>query len=197
MKILDFDPISELFIAQGTRPKSFGELNLRTLSPFQRALLVIDGTVTKFIEAFTMEPIKIVRLSQKSMQLSEDNEWLEARSGALVLIRQVLLQGRYSDTLHAFATSIVVPDRLDESIRQHLDLDGEGLGRMLISGRMETRREVLWYGKERAQDLPEIVRNLVDGEFISRTYRIIAKGTPIMLINEKFPYGVDALPSHY
>ncbi len=50
--------------AQASRPPELDELDLRTLTPFQRALLVLDGTVTKFIEAYTMEPLDIIRLAQ-------------------------------------------------------------------------------------------------------------------------------------
>ena len=38
-----FDPLSDLFLAQFDRPQELGSVNLRTLSPFQRSLLVIDG----------------------------------------------------------------------------------------------------------------------------------------------------------
>jgi hypothetical protein len=48
-----FTPMSDLFVAQFTRPKHLEQINLRSLTPFQRALLVLDGTVTKFIEAYT------------------------------------------------------------------------------------------------------------------------------------------------
>ena len=48
--------------AQASRPPELGELDLRTPTPLQRALLVLDGTVTKFIEAYTMKPLDIVRL---------------------------------------------------------------------------------------------------------------------------------------
>ena len=33
------------------------------------------------------------------------------------------------------------------------------------------------------------------GEFIARTYRVVHDGRPFMLINEKFPVGVDPAPS--
>jgi chorismate-pyruvate lyase len=114
-----------------------------------------------------------------------------------MVVRQVLLRGKYSHTLHAYAVSLIIPDRLRTAVKADLDLDGEGLGRILLNNRIETRREVLWYGKERAEDLPESIRHLTNTEFISRTYRIIADGKPVMLINEKFPFGGDDLPSHY
>ena len=35
-----FDPLSDLFVAQSARPAEVHTINLRTLTPFQRALLV-------------------------------------------------------------------------------------------------------------------------------------------------------------
>jgi chorismate-pyruvate lyase len=192
-----FDPMRDLFIAQSARPAQLREINLRTLTPVQRALLVIDGTVTKFIEAYTMEPVEIVRLGQEKWVLSADHDWLEASKDTRVVARQVLLRGKYSRNLHAYATSLVVPDRLKRTVKQGLDIDGEGLGRLLLNNGIETRREVLWYGLEHADNLPDPIRDLNGHEFISRMYRIIAGGQPIMLINERFPSGDDWLPSHY
>ena len=42
------DPLEELFIAQFARPAELRPVNLRAISPNQRALLSIDGTVTTF-----------------------------------------------------------------------------------------------------------------------------------------------------
>jgi chorismate-pyruvate lyase len=192
-----FDPMSELLVAQSSKPLHLGEINLRALSPFHRALLVIDGTVTKFIEAYTLEPVEVVRLRQETRRLSTKHVWLEADKDTAVIARQVLLQGKYSSKLYAYAVSLIVLDRLGEEVKNRLEIDGDGLGRILLNSRMETRREVLWYGKEHAKGLPGVILNLVNGDCISRTYRIIADGQPIMLINEKFPSSGDQLPSHY
>lgn len=189
----DFNPMSDLFMAQFEKPAQLGDINLRVLSPFQRALLVIDGTVTKFIEAYTMEPIEIIRLAQSTQPMSMDNIWLDTSKGTDVIVRQVILRGEYSGTLYAYAVSLIVPNRLPDKIKRGLEIDGEGLGRILLGGRMETRRDVLWYGREKLKKLPEAIQHLTDGEFISRTYRIFAGGQPIMLINERFPVNTDQL----
>ncbi|NJN69483.1 MAG: hypothetical protein HC801_03780 [Nitrospira sp.] len=81
-KTNDFNPMEDLLTAQFALPADLRELNLRTLTPFQRALMVIDGTVTKFIEAYTMEQIEILRLGQEIRPLTVDNEWLEAEKEA-------------------------------------------------------------------------------------------------------------------
>ncbi len=189
----DFDPMSDLVMAQFEKPAQLGDINLRVLSPFQRALLVIDGTVTKFIEAYTMEPIEIIRLAQSTQPMSIDNIWLDTSKGTDVIVRQVILRGEYSGTLYAYAVSLIVPNRVPDKIKGGLEIDGEGLGRILLGGQMETRRDVLWYGREKLKELPETIQHLTDGEFISRTYRIFAGGQPIMLINERFPVNTDQL----
>lgn len=197
MRNLDvFDPMADLFVAQSYRPAELEDINLRTLTPFQRALLTIDGTVTKFIEAFTMEPIDVIRLAQSVRPLEADHSWLEAAESTPVIRRQVLLQGRYSGVAYAYAASLILPDRISDDMRERLQSDGESLGRILLSGMVETRREILWYGREPAADVPEPVRDLLGDDYlISRTYRIIQSDRVLMMINEKFPGRSDHLPS--
>ena len=187
VSIAPFDPLSDLLVAQKVRPAHLTDVNLRTLTPFQRSLLAIDGTVTKLIEAHTMEPVDVVLLEQKEKQLAEDHAWLEAPSGTSVIARQVLLRGRYSYALYAYAVSLLVFHRLSSAIRSDLKKNPGGLGRILLEHQLETRREVLWYGREQLRQVPTAIEPLANGGFISRTYRIIAEGQPLMLINEKFP----------
>lgn len=192
-----FDPLRELFVAQSLRPGQLGEINLRALTPFQRALLMIDGTVTKFIEAYRLEPVEIIRLQQTVEPLPTDHTWLEATKGTTVVAREVLLRGQHSRTLFAYAVSLIVPERVPDAIRADIELAGKGLGHIMLNSRLETHRELLWYGKEAVTRLPESLWHLANGDLISRTYRIIAGGRPIMLINENFPSADDRLPSHH
>ena len=53
-----------LFVAQDDKPATLREINLARLTPFQRGLLVTDGTVTQFIEAYTFMPVEVVLLQQ-------------------------------------------------------------------------------------------------------------------------------------
>jgi chorismate-pyruvate lyase len=190
-----FNPLKDLFAAQSSKPDTLRDVNLRALSPFQRALLVIDGTVTKFIEAYTMQPVEIIRLHQRIQNLPVDHIWLEAQRGVAVVAREVLLRGKYNQRLYAYAASLVIPDRLGEAENEKLEIEGEGLGRILNQNRLETYRDILWYGKEDLSSLPLAIGNLVGQAFLSRTYRIIARGKPIMFINEKFPLDQDWIPS--
>jgi chorismate-pyruvate lyase len=182
-----FDPTSDLFVAQFARPAGLQPVNMRALTPIKRSLLVIDGTVTKFIEAFTLEPVEVIRLGQAEHALSEPNEWLDTPAGTPVIARHVYLQSKYSQMVHAYAVSLIVPERLPESIQVGLEIESGGIGRILLTSKIENRREILWYGKERDVDLPDELEFLGDGEFLTRAYRVIVEGQPIMLITERFP----------
>ncbi|MDP3984989.1 MAG: chorismate pyruvate-lyase family protein [Acidimicrobiia bacterium] len=189
-----FDPLGDLFVAQFASPPGLLPVNLRTLSPFQRALLVIDGTVTKFLEAFTLQPVDVALVSQELRRLPEQHDWLEVDADTPVIAREVTLRGRYDRFLHAYAASLLVIERLPESVQQGLTTNPGGLGRIILDSKLETRREVLWYGRQRT-DQPRI-RELDGRQVLSRTYRIISGGHPLMLINEQFPLPDDLLPSH-
>jgi chorismate-pyruvate lyase len=188
------DPLEELFIAQFARPDELKSVNLRAISPYHRALMSIDGTVTKFIEAFRMEPVRVSVVSQENRALAEDHEWLDAEAGTPVIAREVELRGEISGRFYAFAPSLLVVGRLPRSVREQLDVHPQGIGRILSDANLETRREILWYGREQLDPPPP---GSAHDMFLSRTYRIMAGGTPLMLINEKFPTGEDALPSHH
>ena len=183
--------MKDLFVAQFAKPLDLEEINLSQLTPFQRALLVIDGTVTQFIEAYTFSPIEVVLLDQETQTLPTDHAWLETEKGTEVVARQVVLQMETKDdqhpTVHAYATSIIVLDRIPQTIREGLTIKGQGLGQLLQRSGLETRRDLLWWGLKRPKDLPEAILHLEGKPFLSRTYRVVANEQPIMLINEQSP----------
>ena len=192
----DFDPLLDLFTAQSNRPEDLQKVDLNALSPFLRSLLVTDGTVTNFIQAYTMEPVEVVVLGQRQQVIPTDNKWLELSSGTAVISRRVILQGRNSHIFRAYASSTIVTERLAESFHQGLERDSGGLGHTLNERRIESFRELLWYGKQTIQQLPDSVwgnihhkneKTTSSLELLSRTYRVITNGKPAMLISEVFP----------
>jgi chorismate-pyruvate lyase len=182
-----FDPFADLLSAQASRPRDWQPVNLRTLTPFQRALVSIDGTVTKFIEAYMLEPVESVLLTQQTQPLLADHPWLDLPASSQVIARQVLLRGRYSASIYAYAVSLLAPQRLPPTWLRELAVEPAGIGRVLLNSQIENRREILWYGREQIADLPETIECYAGSDFISRTYRIIANDQPVTLINEKFP----------
>ncbi len=191
-----FDPSSQAILAQFVEPPPGCEVNPRALSPFLRALLEIDGTVTRFIEAYMMEPIDVLKLGQGELRLPQPSDLLQAQEGSTVTTRQVLLQGCDSKKIYSYGSSLILPERMPENARKALQEPSRGLGRIMRETRMETYREIVWRYREYSQVLPEALRHMSASDFISRTYRIIWSGKPIMLINEKFPSSAD-LPDHH
>lgn len=190
-----FDPLKDVLMAQFAKPAELNAVNLRALSPFHRALLIIDGTLTTFLEVYTLEPVELKRLNHLPTRLTSDNEWLEVKSGSEIVLREVMIQGRQSHSLYAYAVASVALDRLPEEVSRELVAPGGSLGRVLNEQKIETRREILWYGREKNEHSPAAIRALYDGSFLCRTYRIIAGGKPVALIHEKFPSSIDAISS--
>ncbi len=180
-----FDPAESAFVAQQRRPAHLSPVNMADLTPFQRGLLVADGTVTRFVEAYWLEPVVVMRLAQSEATLTTADDWLELDAGAPVIRRRVVLFGRQTGRFFAWADSVMATQRLQPAVRSALDLEG-GLGRILLDTAMETRREGLWYGRERPPDAPAEVVARWPGEFLTRTYRVLASGRPIMVITERF-----------
>jgi chorismate-pyruvate lyase len=180
-----------LFVAQEDKPTTLKEINLARLTPFQRGLLVTDGTVTRFVEAYTLAPVEVALLQQAKQTLPTEHTWLQLPAGAEVISRQVVLQTHSqeesSPIIHTYADSLIVPQRLPASILNGLKSDKQGLGGLLRCSGLETRRELLWYGIEVLTDLPSAIAHLEGEKFINRTYRVFANQKPLMLINEKFP----------
>ena len=171
-------PVLEtLFAAQDRRPSHLQSIEVDSLSPFQRALLVADGTVTQLIEAYTLEAIAVVCLAQQTYCLTAADPWLELAVGDEVVDRQVVLQSQGNGLAYASAHSQIAVQRLPASIRKGLEQRDKGLGRLLIASQLETRRQLLWYGLDKN---PE-------GPCLSRTYRVWAGGVPVMIICECFP----------
>ncbi|RKU19746.1 hypothetical protein C6503_07480 [Candidatus Poribacteria bacterium] len=184
--------MKSLFVAQDKKPVTLREINLARLTPFQRGLLVTDGTVTRFIEAYTFDPVEVVLVQQKRKTLPSDHQWLQLPAGEEVISRQVTLQTHpkqeASPIIHTYADSLIVVQRLPKSIVNGLESDKKGLGGLLRCSGLETRRELLWCGIETLTDLPIAIAHLEGKTFISRAYLVYAAHEPLMLINEKFPF---------
>lgn len=184
-----FDPVADSFIAQDERPAGLLPIDVSALSPYQRSLLVIDGTVTRFIEAYWLEAVRVQRIAQEELRLAADERWLGLAAGTPVIRRQVLLLGRDSGRLFAWADTLLAVARLQGGLRQGLERDDGGLGRILIDTGAETRREGLWCGCEQPRGLPAAVAGLHAGRWLVRSYRVIAQGQALMRITERFPLG--------
>lgn len=169
------------------RPPGLQNIDVASLSPFQRALLTIDGTVTQFIEAYALEPVAIRVLDHIPDAAGDAADWLACNRDADVLRRRSALEGKTTGQLFAFADSVLLLDRLPAGMRSALEQETGGLGKILLRAAPESRREALWFGEASLRDLPAALGHGEAMQALSRTYRVIAAGLPMMLITENFP----------
>jgi chorismate-pyruvate lyase len=183
-----FDPFANIFVAQDRRPGNLEDVDPYSLTPVERTLLVIDGTVTRFLEAYFAEPINIINIGETRESLKKEHEFLELSKAEVVVSRRVLLRGAHSDRTYASAASLVVPGRVKAAVRKEVGDMSQGLGRLLLEGRTEQYRELLWYGKEPPSELPGELRSLATEYSITRTYRVLVNRSPTMMITEWFEH---------
>jgi len=182
-----FDPLKGFYLSDSQSLPPINDIAFEKLPPLLRALLVTDGTVTRFLEAYLWEPIQVECLSQEDTVLEKDVSWLQIRSGSKVFKRHVLLKGVRSQKIYTFAESLIRIDRLWEGVREDLLQGRLGMGDLLRDRRMETYRELLCYGREDAGSLSPLLKIPHQESVLSRSYRIYNKELPTILITEKFP----------
>jgi len=183
--------MDSLFSAQTYKPAGLNDINWNQLTPFHRALLVNDGTVTQLIEAYLGLPVEVELLSQEKQQLKTPDKWLQTETGTTIINRRVILRSSPlscpDQQIHTYAISQLVYNRLPPEMQQGLGTNGIGLGRLLRQNRMETRRDLLWYGLEHNPELSTQIGTSSAQPFLSRSYLVIRDGVPMMRVTEKFP----------
>jgi chorismate-pyruvate lyase len=168
------------FVRNGTIANADGEpLPIASLPPFLRALLVTDGTVTKALEAYFWEPVIVDTLRQEFITAADEIPWIEVSPGDQVLVREALLRGGDSGKQYARAFSVIRTTLIPASFRQRLVNREIGIGVLIRDSGLESFREVMEVGVE-----PE---SRAGTGALSRTYRIIIDGKPVILISEMFP----------
>ncbi len=157
------------------------------LTRFQRMLMGADGTVTHILEAYADEPIEVLKLHQGVDGSNLADAHLELSADDEVLRRRVVLRGHRSRRPLLYAEATVALARVDAAFLDGLVGTEKPIGVLLAEHRTETFREVLTVDRE-----PAGLRGTHFGidptaELLSRTYRILSRGRPAILITEKFP----------
>jgi chorismate-pyruvate lyase len=157
------------------------------LSTLQRILLSTDGTLTEILEAYFLEQIVLVKLSEHMFAAPADIAELHAYEGDQLIQRRILLQGAQTKQNYVYADSFIVVDRIDERMKQDL-LDSKiPLGRLWLQHRMETFKEMMNIDSKPAGELCSYFDIAPEDRIFSRSYRVFSKRTPIIFITEIFP----------
>lgn len=166
------------------KPQHIEPLNL---SPLQRILLTTDGTLTEILEAYLLEKIQLVKLSEELVKITEYIPALDLDIGTQVIERKILLRGKISLNNFIYAESIIVPERLEPSWKSRLIESQEPMGRLWLEHKLETFKEIIDSAIEIAEDLSNYFNIEREDKILSRTYRVFSNKKPIIMITEKFP----------
>ncbi len=163
-------------------------IDLSNLSYLQRILLISDGTLTDILEAYLLEPIKVLKISEKVEVTNKEISILELEAGSEVLDRKIFLQGKNSRKNLLYAESQIVIERLDEEFKNELLKSQTPIGHLWSQFRLETFKEIIEAGKESANELSSyFIDTEPKDQLLFRTYRVFSNRKPIMMITEKFP----------
>ncbi len=165
-------------------------LNLADLPPFLRTLLVADGTVTKALEAWFWEPVKVVPLRNELEYLEAPVDGVDTIPGDRVLKREVVLRGADTDRIYACARSTVTLKHLPEKIGAALEAGQIGIGELLREQGFETYRDIFNINYLTRIPQEDSLLSVLSPEIISRSYRIRVGGRPAIVVTEYFPVRV-------
>jgi len=166
------------------------EKEVGTLSPMQKILLGTDGSVTTLLENALDCQVTVRTLSQEVVPADEGvAASLGIRPGEPVNHRIVTLNESGSERALLYAVSDTPLSRLDPSFRDDLMRADIPIGRIMQMHRIEARRELDDVRVCRAGTAISDVLGIFRHEpLLSRRYRIITGGEPLITIRETFPY---------
>ena len=157
-----------------------------SLRPYQRILLVTDGTLTEILEAIFLERIQLIKVSQEVISATASHADLEADSQEALLERKILLRGETSGRNYVYAESVIALERLSPAFRDGLIKSAIPLGRLWLEHKLETFKDV---PDVRCQPADGIHRHFGcqdSSPLLVRTYRVNSGTKPVMLISEYF-----------
>ena len=166
--------------------KSGEQLDLSAIPRFLRALLVMDGTVTKALEAWFWEPVKVVVYHNEVHALKETIIGLEAKQGDAILQREVTLQGSDTSSVLACARSSVFLKSLPKEVGEALEAGKIGIGELFREKGLETYRELFNINYYLSAPKGDALLEHLKGEIVSRSYQIWANGGAAIIVTEYF-----------
>jgi len=170
--------------------ESGGVLDLTKIPKFLRTLLVTDGTVTKSLESWFWEDVKIAKESNDLEVLKEAIKGLEVTSGDEVLHRVVKLKGVQSDTTFALARSTVSLNHLPDDVGLALIKGEIGIGELLREKGVETYRDIFNINYYRRENTNDELASFFQSDVLSRSYRIRMNNHPAIIVTEYFPTNI-------
>ena len=169
------------------------DVEIIALDPSLRGLLFTDGTVTRALEVQTLSRVVVHLVDQSLVPLpAQTAHHLEVKEAVECLRRRVtmtmatvgLTPSIVDATPSVWAESYIVSDRLPSDFPGLLDSTPRAIGGALQRLKLESRRELLWFGLGESPCWENTVEP--SGTALIRVYRIMTNGLPALLISEAF-----------
>ncbi len=166
------------------------ETRIGRLSPMQKFLLGTDGSVTQILEAITGKQVVIETRMQKIIKAdARTAERLRINEGDPVNYRIVEIKTAIGGEVLIYAISHTPVARLSPEFKNDLMKADIPIGRIIQNHRIEARREILNACVFPASEEAARIFSICSHEpLLSREYRIIHGGEPLIFIQEQFPY---------
>jgi chorismate-pyruvate lyase len=172
------------FTAQDALPDGVAAVDVRRLSSVLRGLLLLDGTVSRALEAETLRPVQVEPVAHDDCEPSAAvAAALQLASGERCMRRRVVMRIAGASPI-VWAESFVVPERLPAAFLNALTANAKGIGGSLQELRLESARELLWFGLAGEPDWPEPAGS--GAATLRRAYLLFTGGEPALLITEDF-----------
>lgn len=177
------DRLAELhFTAQHEASSELDGVEIVHLDPFLRGLLFTDGTVSRALEAHTLFSVAVETVEQVDASVPvRAARYLKVEHGDECIRRRVVMRIAEAEP-SVWAESYVVPDRLPAGFLDSLAGSAQGIGGSLQQLKLESWRELLWFGL----GLPPPWSGAAPATTLTRFYRIITHERPALLISEAF-----------
>lgn len=173
------------FVLQDERPGHLGEIHLPDLDPTLRCLLFTDGTVTRTLEVQALSPITVEVVAEAGVPAPEHvADHLGVPRGIESVQRRVAI-GTDPAMPVMWAESHLIPHRLPPAFLDALGDTADGIGGSLQQVRLESRRDMLWFGLDVAPEWSND-RSRSGSTTLTRLYRVITESRPALLISESF-----------
>lgn len=172
------------FTLQDDRPEGIAEIGLEAMDPVLRGLFFTDGTVTRALEVQALSRVFVDVISQAdSPATGRVAEYLETSDGLEAKLRRVKIGTRAAAAPLIWAESHILPTRLPPTFFSALADAPEGIGQSLQQVKLESWRDMLWFGLDSAPGWSDVEAERL---MLKRVYRVIAGGQPALLISEYF-----------
>lgn len=168
------------FTLQHSRPPTLIDVELQALDPALRVLLFTDGTVTRTLEAQGLSRVRVNVIDQTHEATPADvAELLDVNAGEESVRRRVTISADARPRPLIWAESHILAERLPAGFLSVLHDTPDGIGESLQQVRLESWRDMLWFGLSSPPRWSE-----ADSQTLTRLYRVITGHRPALLISE-------------